>query len=171
MAVCPNFSNLGHWHRLTPFLCTMDFSEQTALYQHYLSKRDKTLEKKHFDTLFMFFPSLLVIASDGEVDEEEWVYVRYLAKFMADTFRDEHTQEERDQLQDVFLAELTFLLETLSSWEKRFIPVMEHYLGIHPEAKEDVLDILHLFAEASDGESDAEAEKISQLSHQLGLDQ
>ena len=37
-------------------------------------------------------------------------------------------------------------------------------------AKEDIEEILHMFAEASEGESEIEEETIASLSHKLGLE-
>ena len=147
----------------------MDFPELRDLYKDYKLSSGSQVEENHFGTLLMFFPSLLVVASDGVVDEEERVYVTYLAKFMSDTFKNEIAVEQRDVLEKNYLSDLDFLLENLSVWEPKFIQTLKSYLQTHEDAKEDIVDILYLFADASDGVSKEEEQKISELKKILDL--
>lgn len=149
----------------------MDLSGIQPLYESYVKASKSDMTKEEFDTLFLFFPSLLVIASDGVVDDEEWVYVKYLAKFMADTFKTEITPKERNQLEQDYFKELSFLLEHLEEWENRFVDRLRDFLEGQGDAKEDVLDVLYLFAEASDGQSEEETEKIEELKLRLRIEE
>ncbi|UZR93607.1 hypothetical protein [Chondrinema litorale] len=141
----------------------MESFKLSELQKKYQSERAHTLTEEQFGSLVLFYPSLLIIASDGKIDEEEWLYVDYLAKFIADTFKNEISAEARDVLQEKYLAELKYLAENLEKWESAFIEVLKDYISVHEEVKEDVEDILHLFAEASDGKSDEEEIKIEEL--------
>ncbi len=148
----------------------MELSHIQPLYESYVKASKSDMTKEEFDTLFLFFPSLLVIASDGVVDDEEWVYIKYLAKFMADTFKQEITAKERAQLEQDYFRELSYLLEHLEDWEPRFIDRLREYLEGQNDAKEDVLDVLYLFAEASEGQSEEEIKKIEELKLRLRID-
>jgi len=143
-----------------------------SLYNAYLAAHQNTLTEEQFNSLLIFFPALLVVASDGVVDDEEWMYVKYLAKFMSDSFKyqGDVTESERKELEALFLENLKYLLESLDTWEEKFIDTLRDYLEDTPELKEDVLEILHLFAEASEGTSDEEQEVIDKLVQRLGLE-
>ena len=145
----------------------MESVKLTSLGSRYRKERSHSLTEEQFGSLVLFFPSLLIIASDGKVDDEEWLYVNYLAKFIADTFKNEISHEERDELETTYLKELKFLVEDLEKWEPAFIEVLQDYISINESVKEDVEEILHLFAEASDGKSDEEEIKIEELKNVL----
>lgn len=147
----------------------MLLKETDGLFAEYKEANRRALTKEQFDSMVMFFPSLLVVASDGVVDEEELIYVNYLGKFMADSLKDELTSEQRDLLEEQYVKELGFLLDHLSEWEPKFVAALKAYLAQHAEAKEDLVDILYLFAEASDGLSEEEEEKIEELKQILDL--
>jgi len=147
----------------------MDSAKIIELKASYEKEREHELTSEQFGSLVLFFPSLLIIASDGEVDDEEWVYVNYLSKFIADTFKDEIGEEERDELEARYLLELTFLVNNLSTWEQPFLDALHDYISFNEAVKEDVEDILYLFAEASDGKSEEEEEKIEELKQILEI--
>lgn len=140
------------------------------LYDTYKRVKECHVNKEQFGTMVLFFPALLVVACDGEIDEEEWVYVRYLAKFIADSFKTEIPDDaQRAVLQENFSKELEFLAHSLDEWKAKFVAALKNYLVENPLVKDDVEDILHLFAEASEGESEEEAETIMKLEKELGL--
>lgn len=139
------------------------------LFDEYRNASHTQLNSDQFGSLLIFFPSMLVVASDGQVDEDEWVFMKYLSKFIADTYKDEIADEDRNMLQEAYLKELEFLMSNLSVWEEKFISTLHDALRDNPEVKEDVLDVLHLFADASEGESDLEANKIEALRVRLDL--
>ncbi len=139
------------------------------LFEDYSPVSPTNLDAEQFSTLLTFFPALLVIASDGVVDDDEWVYVRYLAKFMAENDQDT-TGKQQEELQEKYFQELKYLLDSLMNWEDKFIEALADYLTNFPEIKEDIEEILHMFAEASDGESEVEEETIASLTDRLGLE-
>jgi hypothetical protein len=147
----------------------MDFPGLQNLYKDYKKTSGSAIVENQFGTLVMFFPSLLVVASDGVVDDEEKIYVKYLAKFMADTFKNEISPDERDSIEGSYLSDLEYLLDNLPDWEPKFIDTLKSYLETHEDAKEDIVDILYLFADASDGVSDDEEQKIEELKTILDL--
>ena len=114
----------------------------------------------------MFFPALVVVACDGDVDEDELVYLDYLAKAMSENCEE---TTERASLQNLYLIELTYLVDHLDVWEKPFLDTLHKYLDFNPLVKEDILDILYLFAEASAGASEEETTKIKDLRAELSL--
>lgn len=141
------------------------------LFEEYKKVSGSKLTGEQFNTLVMFFPALLVIASDGVIDQEEWIYVKYLSKFMADTYKKVSTEQELAQLNQAYYHELEFLIDGLEEWEGRFIDALGKHLTQFPDQKDTVVETLHLFAEASDGESDEEVEKIEELTEKLKLEE
>lgn len=140
------------------------------LFKDYNASSPTDLSHDQFVILLTFFPALLVIASDGIIDDDEWVYVKYLAKFMAENDEDT-TAKSKKVLQEQYLEELKFLLGSLIKWEKIFIRTLADYLKKYTEIREDIVEILHMFAEASDGESEVEEKTIASLSEKLGLEE
>jgi len=147
----------------------MKSAEIDSLYARYCAEVPCQLNSRQFGTMVMFFPSLLVIASDGEIDQEEKLYIDYLAKFMADTFKHEAGEQATEKLQQEYYQQLNYLLGQLKTWEHLFVQALGEYVLQHPEMQHEVLDILHLFAQASEGESADEKQKIDVLKEQLHL--
>lgn len=141
-----------------------------GLFEEYKKVSNSKLNSEQFSTLVMFFPALLIIASDGVIDQEEWIYVKYLSKFMADTYKKELTEQDLASLNQAYYDELEFLIDNLDAWESRFVDSLGKHLNEFPGQKETVMETLHLFAEASDGESEEEADKIEELSQKLQLE-
>jgi len=141
------------------------------LFEEYKKVSNSKLNSEQFSTLVMVFPALLVIASDGVIDQEEWIYVKYLSRFIAETYKKEISEQELAALNQTFYNELEFLIDNLEAWESRFVDSLDKYLEYFPEQKETVMEALHLFAEASDGESEEEIEKIEELSKKLHLEE
>ncbi|NLR91100.1 MULTISPECIES: hypothetical protein [Flammeovirga] len=140
------------------------------LYAQYIATNNVDISREHFQTLFTYFPCLLIVASDGVVDEEEWVFVKYLSKFMADAYKSSLTKPELDSLQKTYFQELEYLVKSLDKWKEPFLDTLHSYLEENDDEKEDILDILHLFAEASDGVCDDEEEAIEELTERLNLE-
>ena len=107
------------------------------LYTKYKSRSNSQLSYEQFETFLIFFPSLLVILSDGVIDDEEWVYIRYLAKFMADTSKEEVPDEsEREFLMNDYLDNLKYMIDHMERWEKSFIETLKRYI----QEEEDIKD-------------------------------
>ena len=144
----------------------------SALLDRYQQARGKAmkLSEDQFEQLTLFFPGLLITASDGEIDEEEWVYIKYLARFTSSIFSDSLSKLELQDLQDSYFKEFKYLLENLDTWEQEFIETLKRHLEKNGEFKDTVLDALYLFAEASDGTSEEEEQAINSLTDMLNLE-
>lgn len=146
-----------------------------SLFEEYIAHTKSNLEIRFFPTLITYFPGLLIIAADGIVDEEEWYHVEQLVGFMTKTFKDElSSEDEQEILAKEFLANMQILVDSLKTWEEKFLDA----LGILFEQmneddtednKELVYEIMEMFAESSDGISDEEQEKIDAISERLKL--
>jgi len=141
------------------------------LFQAYKQERVVSVNVEQFTSFTVFFPTLLVIISDGVIDLEEWEYVKQLARFMAKSFKEEGAQEVNiDELADAYLDEISYLVKFLRDWQSQFLEALKSYVVEKPEIKPSIKDTIYLFAEASDGTSTEEQEKIDFLEDYLQLD-
>jgi len=142
------------------------------LFRLYKEHRQVRFNEDQFATFVIFFPTLLVVTSDGVVDIEEWDFVKQLTKFLANTYREEGLNSaEVDDLNTGYLEETSYLLKNLKNWEVRFLKALRDYLEENPEAKGTILDTIYLFAEASSGTSPQEEAKINFLKGELKLEE
>ncbi len=139
------------------------------LYFEFKNLTQSNLLEEHFERLVFYFPAILVVVSDGVVDKQEWTYVKYLAKFIAETFIGDESDPRHSELIEEYSKALKFMVENASNWENKLLTVLKENLELAPEVKEDIYDSLFLFAEASDGASEEEKKKIESLSNFLSL--
>ncbi len=138
-----------------------DFEELLADYE---SKRNINLAPEQFHTLLTFFPALLVVAADGVIDEEEWVYVKYISRSMAETFIEDYGSEyDLDELKTIFFQDLQYLTDHLDYWRDRFLAGLKFYMMSHDNIKNDVLETMYMFSEASEAGNDEEEVVIEQI--------
>lgn len=141
------------------------------LFQEYRQERNVKISEDQFTSFVVFFPSLLVIISDGVVDMEEWEYLQQLSLFMAKSFKKEGDAEMNvNELSKSYLLEIGYIIKHLKAYQSAFLSALKDFLQANPEDKASVLDTIQLFADASDGTSDEEADKIQHLSEYLGLE-
>jgi tellurite resistance protein len=62
------------------------------------------------------------------------------------------------------------VIRELHTWEIVFIPFLKLYLQKNVSAKEDVADVIHMVADASEGISKKEKKVITQLNESLDLE-
>ncbi|TAF35387.1 MAG: hypothetical protein EAZ57_05015 [Cytophagales bacterium] len=142
----------------------------TQLYYQFKEETGSKLQENQFKTFVTFFPALLVVMADGQIDEDEWFYIENLAEFMARAhFDDSPSQDLRHEYTEMFLGELRHTLEKLNGWEPLFLDALAEYLTIHPEYKEDIVELLEVFAESSEGISSTEQQKMDSISALLQL--
>jgi hypothetical protein len=55
----------------------------TQFFIDYQKVSQTKLNREQFITLLIFFPTLLVVSADENIDKEEWIFVEYIAKAMA----------------------------------------------------------------------------------------
>jgi hypothetical protein len=153
----------------------METSALESLHRRYNEARGAQgrppLAYEYFENMAVFFPCLLVVASDGVVDEEERVYVQYLARFMADPFKKQLEDRAFMKLKQDYHWELEFLMNHLGQWRGPFLEALQAHLRAFPGMKPTVLDTLYLFAEASEGTSAAEEAEIQRLATILELEE
>lgn len=146
----------------------------SLLYQQYRQERNTQVTEEQFQTFTVFFPTLIIIVSDGVIDLEEWDYVKQLARFMAKTFKHEGGGQENDvdveALANEYLKEISYLIKFLRDWADPFLDALVPYLANRPEAKVSILECIQLFAEASQGTSNEEQSQIDDIKTRLQLE-
>ncbi|WP_250630834.1 hypothetical protein [Rhodoflexus caldus] len=142
----------------------------TRFFIDYQAVSETKLNREQFITLLTFFPTLLVVGADENIDDEEWIFVEHIAKAMADTFREELPDyNARMQLKEHFFADLKFLTEHMQAWKEPFLQTLKKYLQELPDIADEVLDVLYLFADASESTSEEEERVINNIREQLGI--
>ena len=140
------------------------------LYEKYITDRGVNLSLEQFTLFATFFPSLLVILSDGTMDSGEVLHLKKLAANLASTFSADGLGIKRiEELTEIFSDEFDFLIQHIESWKETFLLALKNYLQHFPESKETVLDTLHLFAETSEDVDEAEDDMIKYLVEKLEL--
>lgn len=140
------------------------------LYENYQKHYPTKLNQDEFVTLLTFFPAIQVLIADGEIDQEEWMYVQHISKSMADTYKDEMPNRyELIDLQQTYETELSYILSNISNWSAKFTFGLKSYLKEMPEVKEIVFDVMYMFADASNDVSKAEKDMIESLKQELEL--
>jgi len=140
------------------------------LYENYQKHYPTKLNQDEFVTLLTFFPAIQVLTADGEIDQEEWVYVQHISKSMAETYRDEMPNKyELIDLQQSYETELAYILTNMPNWSAKFTVGLKSYLQEMPEVKEIVFDVMYMFADASNDISKAEKDMIENLKQELEL--
>ncbi len=141
----------------------------SRLHAQYQPQAGSVLPREQFITLLTFFPVLLVVNADAHLQEEERIFVTFIAKAMADTFDQElPDRAARAQLQQQFTTDLDYLLHH-HQWEAPFMETLANYLAEMPQIKETVLEVIYLFADAAEETSAAEARTIGQIRARLGI--
>ena len=141
------------------------------LYEEYQLERNAKISKEQFTSFVVFFPSLLVIISDGVVDMEEWEYLQQLSLFMAKSFKKEGDSAKNvNELSKCYLMEVSYIIKHLKDYQDDFLLALKSYLEENPEDKVSVFDTIKLFADASNGTSTEEEEKIESIANYLQLD-
>ncbi len=140
------------------------------LYENYTQQREVRLSLEQFTLFAIFFPALLVILSDGNLDSEERLHLERLARSLAHAFSEDGLGTKRiEELQTIFSQEFEYLIEHIEEWKEIFLQALNQHLKNFPESKETVLDTLHLFAETSEDVDEAEGDMIRYLSEKLDL--
>jgi hypothetical protein len=140
------------------------------LYEEYTESRKINLTFDQFTSLVMFYPTLLVLYTDGHVDEQEWKYIKHLANNLGDSLVAPGTDPELvSDLKTLFFTEFKYLLQHLDVWERKFMKTLKNYLKEHPYKKASVLKFIYLFAAASEGICEKEEIMIEHLKKELSL--
>ena len=140
-----------------------------TLFTNYAQVRQLTLSEEQFSSFMAFYPALLVAASDGIVDREEWAYCKKLAAGLGASFCNDGDVEEANFLTQTYRDEFRFLINHLQEWKEPFLEALKEYFSANSYAKTFVSETLYLFADASNGISQEEMDLINQLETSLEL--
>jgi hypothetical protein len=119
------------------------------LHQEFKQYSASNLSVAEFETLLVFFPAILVVAADGDIDHEEWIYINQLIKAMANYADEDNTEK----LEEEYEQAIKFLIRELHTWEMSFVPVLQGLLSQKADLREEVTEVLYIVADASDGVS------------------
>jgi hypothetical protein len=141
-----------------------------SLHEAYSKESKCELTQEQFVTLLTFYPALLVVCSDGEIDHEEEIYVKHIAKFMANSYADTHNGQQIG-LEKQFYKNLSFLQNRSADWELPFLQTLKAYLQEIPLLKANIVEVMFMFADSSEGISEAELLFIKDVAKQLDIDE
>lgn len=140
------------------------------LYRIYQEERNISLSISQFTLFVEFFPTILVVLSDGVIDQEERSYINRLASNLGNSFvQDGYSESFIKKLKDTFSQEFEFLIQNLKLWEGQFLDALAEHLKENPENKEAIFDTIHLFAATSEDWDETEDNMIEFLSKKLAL--
>lgn len=141
------------------------------LFDDYSRERSLDISLEQFTMFAIFFPSLLVILSDGTLDSEEDLHLKKLSENLANTFMADGLGVKRvEELKEIFVREFEYLIQKIDDWKDAYLTALKNHLKNYPESKETVLDVLHFFAETSEDVDDAENDMIKFLIGRLELE-
>lgn len=140
-----------------------------SLHELFTQESKFSLDEEQFVTLLTFYPALLVVAADGYIDEDEKVYVKQIAKFMANSYTDLHNEDFKP-LEKEFFQSLIFLHEKEPRFKDAFLQVLHDYLVQLPDLKDNIAEVMLMFAHSSDDISKEEEVIIREVAAQLAID-
>jgi hypothetical protein len=158
---------------ITLALSKMPYTSNTleSLYEEYTQARKIDFTFEQFTALATFFPALLVISTDGEVDEREWNYVDSLCYNLCDGFTQNGLSlQELKDLKKQFKREIHYLQENFDTWERKFTKALKNYLTNHQDFKVTILEKIYQSASVSEGVCEKEKIMIEYLMQELGID-
>ncbi|EAY25114.1 hypothetical protein M23134_05884 [Microscilla marina ATCC 23134] len=154
------------------FRFLMKFNSIRELYQLYFSERPATLDVHQFTLLVEFFPTVLVVLSDGVLDDKEKTYIKRLAASVGNIFmEDGYAPQKAKELAVIFGAEFEYLIHHQDEWKDQFLSTLNAHLERFPEQKDNILDTIYLFAEASQDLQSPEKDMILFLKDALNLEE
>lgn len=150
----------------------MEFNSIHTLHQLYFRERPATLDIYQFTLLVEFFPTALVVLSDGVLDDKEKIYIKRLATSVGNIFmEDGYSPQKAKELSSIFKAEFEYLIHHQDEWKDQFLSTLSAHLERFPEQKDNILDTIYLFAEASQELESPEKDMISFLKDTLKLEE
>lgn len=152
-------------------ISSMAGNKVSILYHKYKEARPIPFEEEEFISFLVFFPALLVAASDGVVDREEWRYCQKLAWGLVGSAQQEGKKKKIHHLTRIYRKEFVFLLQNLEEWEEEFLLALHDYLQSFPYAKKFISQTIYLFADASNGIYEEEQNTMEYLCMKLKLDE
>ncbi len=143
----------------------------TRLHVTYARHRNLEISEEQFIFLLHAFPALLVVMSDGLIDRDEWQVMKGLSKILGKEFASDNLgMDKEENLTLIYKGEFRYLIHNMDTWRIKFLDALREYFEYNPNSKEFIVEVMHLFAHASDGVSKSEAETISELASYLGIE-
>ena len=139
------------------------------LYEEYKKSRKTNLDREQFTYLTKLYPALLICMSDGVLDEEEWEGIVMATKGLAEEFV-RTPEDDKELIAISFRTEFRYLIDNIEKWQKKFLNALNDSIKDNQSDKEFVLECMYLFANAADGISDEERDKIDVLARRLNLE-
>lgn len=139
------------------------------LYEEYKKSRKTSLDREQFVYLTKLYPALLICMSDGVLDDEEWEGIVMATKGLAEEFV-RTPEDDKELIAISFRTEFRYLIDNIEKWQKKFLNALNDSIKDNQSDKEFVLECMYLFANAADGISDEERDKIEVLSRRLNLE-
>lgn len=139
------------------------FKSLKELYLHYKEQHPTKLNYEQFGALASFFPTLLLIHSDGIIDKQEAIYIEKLSVSLSNLFREECSSEGALKvLQTEFKTQLEYLLNHMEEWQDTFLDTLKIHLAQNPESKYLIANAVEIFAVAAQKNK---AEEVNMLQH------
>lgn len=146
------------------------FNSLQDLYVFYQAQRKTSLSYEQFRALAMFFPTLLLIYSDGVIDTQEIIYIHKLSSSLSNIFRDElGTPASLKHLEETFRKELSFLLDNMQAWQDAFLSSLGKHLQTYPEEKTLIANAVEIFAVAARKNKSEEQLMLAHIRERLAL--
>ncbi|MBN1251194.1 MAG: hypothetical protein JXA16_03595 [Bacteroidales bacterium] len=130
----------------------------TDYFKDYQTKRNTCLDENQFSSLLMMYPSVLVATADGDFDALEKQNLAESVKEAADG---------NILVACEMYSELSYLISADNNVKKQALTCIKDEIADKSEIKSMILELMTAMAEASDGVSDVEAQKISELKTEL----
>ena len=173
---------IAHLHKIDKMITTMQTTNNqganhilmnnvsvASLHETFIQESKFALDEEQFVTLLTFYPALLVVAADGYIDEDEKVYVKQIAKFMANSY-DSPQGENVKPLENEFFQSLMYLHEKEPYFKESFLHVLHEYLSALPDLKDNIAEVMMMFAHSSDDISREEDLIIREIAEKLEMD-
>lgn len=139
------------------------------LFEEYKKSRHTNLDREQFAYLTKLYPALLICMSDGVLDDEEWEGIVMATKGLAEEFV-RTPEDDKEEIALAFRMEFRYLIDNIEKWQKKFLNALNDSIKDNQSDKEFVLECMYLFANAADGISDEERDKIDVLARRLNLE-
>lgn len=130
----------------------------TDYFKDYQTKRNTCLDENQFSSLLMMYPSVLVATADGDFDALEKQNLAESVKEAADG---------NIVVACEMYSELSYLISADNNVKKQALTCIKDEIADKSEIKSMILEIMTAMAEASDGISEVEAQKIAELKTEL----
>lgn len=142
------------------------------LYQKYTKSRNLNLSFQQFSIFVEFFPALLMMLSDGIIDSQEYQYLEKLSKNIAKIFEDDlYGEKQVKELEQTFKNEFEYLSRNMTIWKEVYINTLKSYLTENPEYKNNISDMIELFAHTSIDVDEQETKMIDFLKVEFALEE